>query len=100
VVENRRLYAAKFRVAQPLIAQGLHAPLPEAAFYLWARTPIDDAEFARRLYAAQAVTVLPGSFLSRAADGHNPGAGYVRIALVATPDETAEAAARIARFQP
>ena len=100
VVENRRLYAAKFRVAQPLIAQGLHAPLPEAAFYLWARTPIDDAEFARRLYAEQAVTVLPGSFLSRAADGHNPGAGYVRIALVATPDETAEAAARIARFQP
>ncbi|HOX88441.1 MAG TPA: succinyldiaminopimelate transaminase [Burkholderiaceae bacterium] len=100
VVENRRLYAAKFRVAQPLIAQGLHAPLPEAAFYLWARTPIDDAEYARRLYAEQAVTVLPGSFLSRAADGHNPGAGYVRIALVATPDETAEAAARIARFQP
>jgi N-succinyldiaminopimelate aminotransferase len=100
VVENRRLYAAKFRVAQPLIAQVLHAPLPEAAFYLWARAPIDDAEYARRLYAEQAVTVLPGSFLSRAADGHNPGAGYVRIALVATPDETAEAAARIARFQP
>lgn len=100
VVENRRLYAEKFRVAQPLIAQRLHAPLPEAGFYLWARTPIDDAEYARRLYAEQGVTVLPGSFLSRAADGHNPGSGYVRIALVAAPDETADAAARIARFQP
>lgn len=100
VVENRRLYAEKFRVAQPLIAQRLHAPLPEAAFYLWARTPIDDAEYARRLYAEQGVTVLPGSFLSRAADGHNPGAGHVRIALVAAPDETTEAAERIARFQP
>jgi N-succinyldiaminopimelate aminotransferase len=44
--------------------------------------------------------VLPGSFLSREADGLNPGSGFVRIALVATPDEVAEAAARIASFNP
>jgi N-succinyldiaminopimelate aminotransferase len=100
VVENRRLYAEKFRIAQPLVARRLHAPLPEAAFYLWARTPIADTEYARRLYAEQGVTVLPGSYLSREADGHNPGAGHVRIALVASPAETTEAAERIARFQP
>lgn len=99
VVENRRLYAQKFAQAQPLIARRLPCAMPDAAFYLWARTPIDDAEFARRLLAATNVTVLPGSYLSREVAGHNPGAGYVRIALVAEPAEVAEAAERIASFQ-
>ena len=38
---------------------------PDASFYLWLKTPIDDAEFARGLFAQQNVTVLPGSYLSR-----------------------------------
>lgn len=100
VVENRRLYAAKFDQATPVIAGALPCQRPDAAFYLWARTPIADTEYARRLYAERHVTVLPGSFLSRDADGLNPGSGFVRIALVATPDEVAEAAARIASFKP
>ena len=66
-----------------------------AAFYLWAKTPIDDADFAKRLFAEQAVKVLPGSFLSRDAHGTNPGRGYIRIALVATRDECAEGMDRI-----
>jgi N-succinyldiaminopimelate aminotransferase len=99
VVDNRRLYAQKFAQAQPVIARRLPCVLPDAAFYLWARTPIDDAEFARRLLAATNVTVLPGSYLSRDVAGHNPGAGHVRIALVAEPAEVAEAAQRIATFQ-
>jgi N-succinyldiaminopimelate aminotransferase len=70
--------------------------MPHAAFYLWARTPGDDTAYARRLYAERNVTVLPGSFLSRSVAGANPGAGFVRIALVAAPAEVAEAAARIA----
>jgi len=44
------------------------------------------------------VTVLPGSFLSRTCDGSNPGAGFVRIALVAEEAEVMEAAHRIAEF--
>jgi N-succinyldiaminopimelate aminotransferase len=99
VIENRRLYAQKFAQAQPVIAGRLPCDLPDAAFYLWARTPIDDAEFARRLLAATNVTVLPGSYLSRDVAGRNPGAGHVRIALVAEPAEVAEAARRIATFQ-
>jgi len=99
VVENRRLYAQKFAQAQPVIARRLPCAMPDAAFYLWAHTPIDDAEFARRLLAATNVTVLPGSYLSREVAGHNPGAGHVRIALVAEPAEVAEAAERIASFQ-
>ena len=100
VVANRRLYAQKFAQATPVVARRLDCALPDAAFYLWARTPIDDAEYARRLYAATHVTVLPGSYLSRPVDGGNPGAGHVRIALVAAPDEVAAAAERIASFSP
>ena len=98
VIENRRKYAAKFRRATPLVQQVLDTAMPEAAFYLWARTPIDDAEFARRLHAEYNVTVLPGSFLSRTRDGRNPGAGFVRIALVAEEEEVMEAARRIVEF--
>ena len=60
--------------------------------------PGDDEAFARDLYAAANVTVLPGSYLSREAHGANPGRGHVRIALVSTVDEAAEAGRRIAEF--
>ena len=96
VVENRSLYAQKFAQATPVINSRLACSIPDAAFYLWARTPIADAEYAQRLYAQKNVTVLPGSYLSRDASGGNPGIGYVRIALVASPAEVAGAAARIA----
>lgn len=96
VVENRRQYAAKFALATPLVQQALQTAMPQAAFYLWARTPIDEELYAQRLYAACNVTVLPGSYLSREAGGLNPGMGFVRIALVAPQAEVAEAARRIA----
>jgi N-succinyldiaminopimelate aminotransferase len=96
VVENRRLYATKFAQATPVVQRALRCERPDAAFYLWAATPIDDAEYARRLYAERHVTVLPGSYLSREVEGANPGAGHVRIALVASAPEVAEAAERIA----
>jgi len=92
---NRAQYAAKFAALQPRLAAALPAPMPDAAFYLWAATPIDDALFARRLLAEQAVTVLPGSYLARDARGANPGRGYVRIALVASLADCSEAVERI-----
>lgn len=95
VRENRAAYAAKFAALQPRVAAILPCAMPDAAFYLWAETPGDDAEFARRLYAEQAVTVLPGSYLARDAHGANPGRGRVRIALVASLAECAEAVDRI-----
>lgn len=100
VRENRRLYAQKFDQATPVIASRLPAARPDAAFYLWAKTPIDEVSYAQRLFAECHVTVLPGSFLARDVDGFNPGRGYVRIALVAAPAEVTEAAARIAQFAP
>ncbi len=98
VVENRRLYREKFAKVAPILAPHLGVELPDAGFYLWARTPISDTDFARRLLAEYNVTVLPGSFLAREADGVNPGAGFVRIALVAETAECVEAAERIAAF--
>jgi N-succinyldiaminopimelate aminotransferase len=102
VEENRRLYREKFNQLTPVLARVMDVRLPDASFYLWAGIPaslgLDDAEFARELYAATGVTVLPGSYLAREADGRNPGAGRVRMALVAETAECLEAARRIAQF--
>jgi N-succinyldiaminopimelate aminotransferase len=100
VEENRRRYAAKFALAAPVIAPVLPTAIPDGGFYLWARTPGDDRQYARRLYAQYNVTVLPGSFLGREVDGVNPGAGFVRIALVAPEAQVAQAARRIALLGP
>jgi N-succinyldiaminopimelate aminotransferase len=98
VIDNRRLYATKFRQATPIMQRALRVEMPEAAFYLWAQTPIGEEEFARRLYAQRNVTVLPGSYLGRTRDGVNPGSGFVRIALVAGEADVLDAARRIAEF--
>ncbi len=65
VVQNRAEYAAKFAALTPQLAAALPCAMPEAAFYLWARTPGDDAAFARRLLAEENVAVLPGSYVAR-----------------------------------
>lgn len=98
VAENRRLYARKFKAVIPVIGQALEVDWPEAGFYLWLKTPIDDTIFARDLYHHYNLTVLPGSYLGRHSGGENPGAGYVRIALVTSIEECREAANRIATY--
>ena len=102
VIENRRLYREKFERITPLLAEVLDVQPPDAAFYLWAHIGTccggSDTAFARDLYAQYNVTVLPGSFLAREAQGHNPGAGRIRMALVAEPDDCLEAALRIRAF--
>ena len=98
VRENRALYREKFRAVIDILRPALPVQWPDAAFYLWLQTPIGDLEFTRRLHQSEAVSVLPGSFLAREARGTNPGAGRVRIALVAGLDECIEAARRIKRF--
>jgi len=99
VVENRRLYREKFARFREILAPVLELKMPQAAFYYWAQVPGgDDERFARELYAATNITVLPGSYLSREAHGVNPGRGYVRIALVSTVEETVDAAQRIKEF--
>jgi len=98
VIENRRLYREKFDAVLEVFGTDVPAERPEAAFYLWIRTPIADTAFARRLYAEYNVSVLPGSFMARTARGINPGENFVRIALVASTAECVDAATRIREF--
>ncbi len=95
VVTNRELYRAKFKAVLEVLGNVMEVKQPDAGFYLWAHTPLADTEFARRLFAEQNVTVLPGSFLSREAHGINPGQNHIRMALVAPLAECVEAATRI-----
>ncbi|WP_332824878.1 succinyldiaminopimelate transaminase [Ramlibacter sp.] len=98
VVENRDLYRRKFAQVTPLLETVLDVRLPDAGFYLWAGVRGSDTAFARDLLAQYNVTVLPGSYLAREARGGNPGAGRVRMALVADTAECLEAAQRIVQF--
>lgn len=99
VRENRERYREKFATLAPMLAPVLHAPTPDAGFYLWAPIPGgDDAAFARDLFAATHVTVLPGQYLAREVRGVNPGRGYVRMALVPEIGDCVEAARRIVEF--
>ncbi len=98
VIDNRRLYQQKFSAVLEILAPMMEVNQPEAGFYLWPRTESSDADFARKLYAQQNVTVLPGSYLSREAHGTNPGKNRVRMALVAPLDECIDAAKRIRNF--
>jgi N-succinyldiaminopimelate aminotransferase len=96
--ENRRMYAEKFARVAGILKPVLPVAMPDAGFYLWVRTPVADTRFAQDLYRDYNVTVLPGSYLARSAQGVNPGENYVRMALVASTEETVEAAQRIAKF--
>ncbi len=99
VLENRRLYTEKFnRVVQPLQHVWAKTQMPEAAFYLWINTEQADVEVAKTLYRELNITVLPGSFLAREAQGINPGKGFIRLALVSSVAETLEAVQRIQTF--
>jgi N-succinyldiaminopimelate aminotransferase len=99
VVANREQYRQKFAAVTPLLEAVMDVRLPDAGFYLWAAVPGgDDVAFARDLLAQYNVTVLPGSYLARNAQGFNPGAGRIRMALVAETAECLEAAQRIVAF--
>ena len=98
VRENRDQYRAKYDAVLDILAPVMDVQRPDGSFYLWAKTPGDDTTFTRELFAQQHVTVVPGSYLSREVNGLNPGAGRIRMALVAPLAECIEATERIRRF--
>ena len=86
VVENRALYAEKYKAADRILSGVPGYQGPEAGFFLW--LPVENGEEAAlRLWKRTGVRVLPGAYLSRAVDGVNPGQGYIRVAMVAPKDE-------------
>ena len=98
VAANRRAYRQKFEQVLPIIGQVLPVDRPAGGFYLWPDVGGDDEQFARLLYQHANLTILPGSYLGRAARGDNPGRGRVRISLVPTLDRCIEAAHRLRDF--
>lgn len=98
VALNRALYREKFDACARILEDILSFTVPDAGFYLWPEVPGSDEAFAKALFEATNVSVLPGSYLSREALGHNPGYGHIRMALVAPLEECMEAAHRIRDF--
>ncbi len=95
VQANREQYRQKFAAVMEILAPVLDVKMPDAGFYLWPKTPIDDESFTREVFAQAHVNIVPGSYLSRAVNGVSPGANRVRLALVASLAECVEAAQRI-----
>ncbi|MEV8467926.1 aminotransferase class I/II-fold pyridoxal phosphate-dependent enzyme [Fluviibacterium sp. DFM31] len=87
VVDNRALYAEKFALAEDIFRDTPGVTIPEAGFFLW--LPVADGEAAAlKLWRDTGVRVLPGAYLGRDAGGGNPGAPFIRVALVAPKDQT------------
>jgi N-succinyldiaminopimelate aminotransferase len=96
--QNRRLYQEKFARVLPILAPVMNVTQPDGAFYLWPDVGGDDEAFTRELFASQNLTVLPGSYLARDANGMNPGRGRIRISLTASVEQCIVAAERIRSF--
>ncbi|WP_136683395.1 aminotransferase class I/II-fold pyridoxal phosphate-dependent enzyme [Falsirhodobacter xinxiangensis] len=79
---SRALYQAKFAMAGNVFASMQGYKTPEGGFFLW--LPVEDGEKAAvKLWTETGIRVLPGAYLSRDVGGANPGANYIRVALVA-----------------
>ena len=102
VVQNRALYKEKFALWMAELGELLELRMPDAGFYFWIKVPDrfngDDEVFVRALYEQVNIYALAGSYLSREVNGHNPGKGYVRMALVASVAESREAISRIRKL--
>ncbi len=86
VVENRALYNRKYAIADQVFGNIKGYQSPQAGFFLW--LPVADGEEAAvRLWQQTGVRVLPGAYLSKEADGFNPGKNYIRVAMVAPEEE-------------
>jgi N-succinyldiaminopimelate aminotransferase len=102
VTHNRALYQEKFALWMSELGELLDLRMPEAGFYFWIKVPEpfdgDDEVFVKALYEQANIHALAGRYLSREVDGNNPGKGYVRVALVASVDESREAISRIRKL--
>ena len=102
VARNRALYQEKFALWISELGELLDLRMPKAGFYFWIKVPEqfdgDDEIFVKALYEQANIHALAGRYLSREVNGKNPGQGYVRIALVASVEESREAISRIRKL--
>ena len=98
VEENRKLYRAKFDLADQIIGDRYGYKRPAGGFFLWLDVSQQGGSevVTRRLWAEAGVRVVPGRYLAREqADGSNPGADFIRVAMVQNNETTAEALHRL-----
>ena len=98
VKKNRKLYDEKFLAVLEIFKDVLPCKRPDAGFYLWPNLPFNDEKFSQTLYSKKNVLTLPGSYLAREVNDHNPGKNRARFALVAKKQECVQAAERIKEF--
>jgi N-succinyldiaminopimelate aminotransferase len=98
VKENRRLYSEKFDLADRIIGTRYGYKRPAGGFFLWLDVSSQGGSEAvtKKLWHEAGVRVVPGKYLARdQADGSNPGAGYIRVAMVQDKQATTEALERM-----
>lgn len=95
VEENRLAYDKKYDAVLPLLKPVMQVDRPDAGFYLWPTLPVDDKAFTQTMLQDQNVALVPGSYLGREVNSINPGAGHIRLALVAQLNECIDAAHRL-----
>ncbi len=95
---NRAQYREKFDDALAILKDVADLNRPAGGFYLWLPTPQDDEAFVGGLYTAHNVLALPGRYLSRPTPNGDPGAGYVRLALVGPREECRDGALRLRSY--
>lgn len=98
VAENRALYREKYALADQIFADLPEYFAPQGGFFLWLAVPPaigtgEDA--AKKLWLETGIQVLPGAYLTREAAGLNPGRDFIRVALVASANETRTALIRL-----
>lgn len=91
VDDNRALYRGKFNDAAQIFGKSFGFYRPEGGFFLW--LDVGDGErAAKALWTKAGIKVLPGGYLARPdAAGRNPGASYIRVALVHERNRVADA---------
>ena len=98
VEANRALYRAKFDIAESMLNGRLGFYRPAGGFYLWLNVG-DGEQAAVALWRAAGIRTLPGAYLAHGdAHGHNPGAPFLRVAMIADLETTRRAVARIAEI--
>jgi N-succinyldiaminopimelate aminotransferase len=97
VEENRVVYQRKFELADQKLAGRHGYYLPDGGFYLW--LDVGDSEAAAlKLWQNAALRVIPGAYLAKTdREGKNPGAAYIRCALVHDLKTTAQALDRLVK---
>ncbi|MDF3607883.1 aminotransferase class I/II-fold pyridoxal phosphate-dependent enzyme [Paracoccus sp. DMF-8] len=98
VTANRALYLRKHAVADRVLGNVPGYFPPQGGFFLWLPVPPEigtGEDAAKKLWAEAGIQVLPGAYLARDTDGENPGRDFIRVALVATDEETETALNRL-----